>query len=72
MAAVGAAGLAEKVRIVEETLERRQHLCRARKNGIAPTYGWRRLMLEGAVAGSEDDERGLARAAHQPKDGSRS
>ena len=51
---------AEKLRIVEETLEDGTSLSVvARRNGVAPNllYRWRRLMLEGgSVAVSEDDE----------------
>ena len=51
---------AEKLRIVEETLEDGASLSVvARRNGVAPNllYRWRRLMLEGgSVAVSEDDE----------------
>lgn len=51
---------AEKLRIVEETLDDRVSISVvARRNGVAPNllYRWRRLMLEGgSVAVSEDDE----------------
>ena len=51
---------AEKLRIVEETLEDGASLSVvARRNGVAPNllYRWRRLMLEGgSVAVSEDDD----------------
>lgn len=51
---------AEKVRIVEETLEDRTSISVvARRNGVAPNllYRWRRLMLEGgSVAVAEDDD----------------
>ena len=51
---------AEKLRIVEETLDERASISVvARRNGVAPNllYRWRRLMLEGgAVAVSNDDE----------------
>ncbi|WP_235697935.1 IS3 family transposase [Cereibacter sphaeroides] len=51
---------AEKVRIVEETLEDRASISVvARRNGVAPNllYRWRRLMLEGgSVAVAEDDD----------------
>ena len=51
---------AEKLRIVEETLDDRASISVvARRNGVAPNllYRWRRLMLEGgAVAVSNDDE----------------
>ena len=50
---------AEKLRIVEETLDERASIpVVARRNGVAPNllYRWRRLMLEGgSVAVSEDD-----------------
>jgi len=50
---------AEKLRIVEETLDERASISVvARRNGVAPNllYRWRRLMLEGgSVAVSEDD-----------------
>ena len=50
---------AEKLRIVEETLEERASISVvARRNGVAPNllYRWRRLMLDGeAVAVAEDD-----------------
>jgi transposase len=51
---------AEKLRIVEETLDGRESISVvARRNGVAPNllYRWRRLMLEGgsvAVAGDDD------------------
>ena len=51
---------AEKLRIVEETLEDHASISIvARRNGVAPNllYRWRRLMLEGgSVAVAEDDE----------------
>ena len=53
-------GTAEKLRIVEETLDGRERVSVvARRNGVAPNllYRWRRLMLEGgsvAVAGADD------------------
>jgi len=51
---------AEKLRIVEETLDERSSISVvARRNGVAPNllHRWRRLMLEGgAVAVSNDDE----------------
>lgn len=51
---------AEKLRIVEETLDDRGSISVvARRNGVAPNllYRWRRLMLEGgSVAVSEDDD----------------
>lgn len=51
---------AEKLRIVEETLDGRESISVvARRNGVAPNllYRWRRLMLEGgsvAVVGDDD------------------
>ena len=51
---------AEKLRIVEETLDERASISIvARRNGVAPNllYRWRRLMPDGgAVAVSEDDD----------------
>ena len=51
---------AEKLRIVEETLEDHASISIvARRNGVAPNllYRWRRLMLEGgSVAVTEDDD----------------
>ncbi len=51
---------AEKLRIVEETLDERASISVvARRNGVAPNlvYRWRRLMLEGgAVAVSDDND----------------
>ena len=51
---------AEKLRIVEETLDDRASISVvARRNGVAPNllYRWRRLMLKGgSVAVSEDDD----------------
>ena len=51
---------AEKLRIVEETLEDRASISIvAQRNGVAPNllYRWRRLMLEGgSVAATEDDD----------------
>ena len=51
---------AEKLRIVEETLEEGASISVvARRNGVAPNllYRWRRLMLEGgSVAVTEDDD----------------
>lgn len=51
---------AEKLRIVEETLDDRASISVvARRNDVAPNllYRWRRLMLEGGnVAVSQDDE----------------
>jgi transposase len=51
---------AEKLRIIEETLEGRESISVvARRNGVAPNllYRWRKLMLEGgsvAVTGDDD------------------
>jgi transposase len=60
---------AEKLRIVEETLEEGASISVvARRNGVAPNllYRWRRLMLEGgAVAVSEDDDVTSNRAVRQ-------
>lgn len=51
---------AEKLRIVEETLEDHASISIvARRNGVAPNllYRWRRLILEGgSVAVTEDDD----------------
>lgn len=51
---------AEKLRIVEETLDGRESISVvARRNGVAPNllYRWRRLMLEGgSIAVASDDE----------------
>lgn len=53
-------GAAEKLRIVEETLDGQASVSAvARRNGVAPNllYRWRRLMLEGgsvAVTGDDD------------------
>lgn len=51
---------AEKLRIVEETLEDHASISIvARRNGVAPNllYRWRRLMLKGgSVAVAEDDD----------------
>jgi transposase len=51
---------AEKLRIVEETLDGRESISVvARRNGVAPNllYRWRRLMLEGgSIAVVSDDE----------------
>lgn len=51
---------AEKLRIVEETLDERASISIvARRNGVAPNllYRWRRLMLEGgSVDVTEDDD----------------
>jgi len=63
---------AEKVRIVEETLEDGASISVvARRNGVAPNllYRWRRLMLDGgAVAVSEDDHVTSNRAVRQMED----
>ena len=60
---------AEKLRIVEETLDERSSVSVvACRNGVAPNllYRWRRLMLEGgAVAVSNDDEVTSNRAVRQ-------
>ena len=60
---------AEKLRIVEETLEEGTSISVvARRNGVAPNllYRWRRLMLEGgAVAVAEDDDVTSNRAVRQ-------
>ena len=63
---------AEKLRIVEETLEERASISIvARRNGVAPNllYRWRRLMLDGgAVAVSEDDDVTSNRTVRQMED----
>ena len=63
---------AEKLRIVEETLDDRASISVvARRNGVAPNllYRWRRLMLEGgAVAVSEDDDVTSNRTVRQMED----
>ena len=63
---------AEKLRIVEETLDERASISVvARRNGVAPNllYRWRRLMLDGgAVAVSEDDDVTSNRAVRQMED----
>ena len=63
---------AEKLRIVEETLEDGASISVvARRNGVAPNllYRWRRLMLDGgAVAVSEDDDVTSNRAVRQMED----
>ena len=63
---------AEKLRIVEGTLEERASISVvARRNGVAPNllYRWRRLMLEGgSVAVSEDDEVTSNRIVRQMED----
>lgn len=63
---------AEKLRIVEETLDERASISVvARRNGVAPNvlYRWRRLMLDGgAVAVSEDDDVTSNRTVRQMED----
>ena len=63
---------AEKLRIVEETLDERASISVvARPNGVAPNllYRWRRLMLDGgAVAVSEDDDVTSNRTVRQMED----
>jgi transposase len=63
---------AEKLRIVEETLDERESISVvARRNGVAPTllYRWRRLMLEGgSVAVTGDDDVTSNRAVRQMED----
>ena len=63
---------AEKLRIVEETLDDRASISVvARRNGVAPNllYRWRRLMLEGgSVAVSEDDDVTSNRVVRQLED----
>lgn len=63
---------AEKLRIVEETLDKRASISVvARRNGVAPNllYRWRRLMLDGgAVAVSEDDDVTSNRTVRQMED----
>ena len=63
---------AEKLRIVEETLDERASISVvARRNGVAPNllYRWRRLMLDGgAVAVSEDDDVTSKRTVRQMED----
>ena len=63
---------AEKLRIVEETLEDGASISVvARRNGVAANllYRWRRLMLDGgAVAVSEDDDVTSNRAVRQMED----
>jgi len=63
---------AEKLRIVEETLDERESISVvARRNGVAPNllYRWRRLMLEGgSVAVTGDDEVTSNRAVRQMED----
>ena len=63
---------AEKLRIVEETLDERASISVvARRNGVAPNllYRWRRLMRDGgAVAVSEDDDVTSNRTVRQMED----
>ena len=63
---------AEKLRIVEETLDERESISVvARRNGVAPNllYRWRRLMLEGgSVAVTGDDEVTSNKAVRQMED----
>ncbi len=63
---------AEKLRIVEETLDDRASVSMvARRNGVAPNllYRWRRLMLEGgSVAVTEDDDVTSNRVVRQLED----
>ena len=63
---------ADKVRIVEETLDDRASISVvARRNGVATNllYRWRRLMLDGgAVAVSEDDDVTSNRTVRQIED----
>ena len=63
---------AEKLRIVEETLDERASISVvARRYGVAPNllYRWRRLMLDGgAVAVSEDDDVTSNRTVRQMED----
>ena len=63
---------AEKLRIVEETLDGRESISIvARRNGVAPNllYRWRRLMLEGgSVAVAGDDEVTSNRTVRQMED----
>jgi len=63
---------AEKLRIVEETLDERTSISVvARRNGVAPNllYRWRRLMLEGgSVAVSEDDDVTSNKVVRQSED----
>ena len=63
---------AEKLRIVEETLDERESISVvARRNGVAPNllYRWRRLMLEGgSVAVTGDDDVTGNRAVRQMED----
>ncbi len=63
---------AEKLRIVEETLDERESISVvARRNGVAPNllYRWRRLMLEGgSVAVTGDDEVTSNKSVRQMED----
>ena len=63
---------AEKLRIVEETLDERASISVvARRNGVAANllYRWRRLMLEGgSVAVTEDDDVTSNRVVRQLED----
>jgi transposase len=63
---------AEKLRIVEETLDGRESISVvARRNGVAPNllYRWRRLMLEGgSIAVAGDDEVTSNRRVRQMED----
>lgn len=63
---------AEKLRIVEETLDGRDSVSVvARRNGVAPNllYRWRRLMLEGgSIAVAGDDEVTSNRTVRQMED----
>ncbi len=63
---------AEKLRIVEETLDDRASISVvARRNGVAPNllYRWRRLMLEGgSVAVTEDDDVTCNRVVREMED----
>ena len=61
---------AEKLRIVEETLDERASISVvARRNGVAPNllYRWRRLMLDGGAV-SEDDDVTSNRTVRQMED----
>ena len=63
---------AEKLRIVEETLDGRESISVvARRHGVAPNllYRWRRLMLEGgSIAVAGDDEVTSNRTVRQLED----
>ena len=65
-------GAAEKLRIVEETLDGQASVSAvARRNGVAPNllYRWRRLMLEGgSVAVTGDDDVTSNRVVRQLED----